>query len=615
MMNIFEAARLIKEAEIAKSAQASKTIAVALQSQPASVMPAKFNVFSIGAANTAPIAPATATIAVPAIQLNAEQQLAVNTFTCNTHGALIGYAGTGKTTTLKQALVGITASMEVEEHDCQHLSAIGLPHEALPFVMCAFTGMAVKAMKRAVGNDSGFQHHCFTIHKLLDYGPVEMECKPNATDIKNGANPFIPIIKRVMKPRRDSNNKLPFKILVIDEVSMLGVALFNELIAALPEDCRIYVIGDIAQLPPVFGSSVMPHLATAWPSVELTQIYRQKDGSMIDNANRIRRNEQPVQSDLFRMGAIAKEPLIAQSQLVKFITNEFTRGAYDPTSDIILCTNNVGPVGQEMLNILLRPVLNKSPHPVTNIGTMRAVKQFRIGDRVMNTKNNPDKGIYNGMLGWVVDIKVNYGMDSEARKLNPTDRNAQAAVSTKSLDDVLMAAMLEEAEAHQKADALAKKMNNMFEGGTRVIDTGDDDDQGTASRQATHQLIVKFDDLETPVTLHTSGELETTILAWCITVHKAQGSGFRNVYIVLHDTGGQLLTNELLYTAVTRCEQSVSVMTTKFAWNRALQAQRIKGKTLAEKMRNYLEVYGGKDDGALKNLRIPRNEHIAEENQ
>lgn len=608
-LNIFEAAKAIAAQRAANETAhlSSKQEATQAASSvdltpiaPVAVASNRATVFA-PAPKTTPALPVA-----PAIQLNAMQLKAVGTFRHNSHGALIGYAGTGKTTTLKEAVRQIVEHEPLLEHGCKHLAAISLPTEAPPFIMCAFTGMAVKAMRRAVGVNSEFAKHCFTIHKLLDYGPVEEMLPPSKNDLKNGWAYGVPKLKRVFKPRRDGLNKLPFKIIVIDEVSMLRVALFNQLVEALPDDCRIYIIGDIAQLPPVCGSSVMPPLVQHWPSIELTEIYRQKDGSMIDNANRIRAGQAPVQSDLFRIGGLDTDASIAQGTVINTVAADFASGRYDPVKDIILCTNNVGPVGQELLNVFLREKLNIGTSPIVNVGTMRGVKRYKLGDRVMTTKNDADLGTYNGMLGWVTDIRVSRNMHKEAWALNSYTTEADTINSAAQAD--LLSTVITEIEQEQEAVKAARKLDNfMTSGGATIIDDSDDDNEGTASRQATHQVTVMFDDLDTPVIFYTSGQLENLILAWAITVHKSQGSGFRNVYLVLHNTGGQLLVNELLYTAITRCEQAVTVMTTKYAWGKALTTQRIKGRTLAEKMQSFVENYGGRDDTALRDMRVPFN--------
>lgn len=614
-ISIFDIARKAQEASVAQAALAAKMVDTVLEETDTSLAASRpLPNQEPPLVALSPVAPPPVS-GLPTVVLNEKQRFTVDAFCANSHGALIGYAGTGKTTTVKQAIERITASMEPVQHDWAHLRDVGLPAKALPFVMCAFTGMAVKAMRRSVGVQSDFARHCFTIHKLLDYGPVEKEVMPSPADILKGAHPHIPIIKKMMLPRRNRLDPLTdLKIVVIDEVSMLSVSLWNELCEALPDDCRVYIIGDIAQLPPVFGSSVMPHLASAWPAVELTEIYRQKDGSMIDNANRIRAGQPPVTSDMFRMGAIDADATKAQSAVLKLITDEFNSGRYDPAQDCILCTNNVGPVGQEMLNVLLRERVNLSPDPVVTIGTMRSQKRFKVGDRVMNTKNNADLGIYNGMLGWVRAINVNPSMVSEAIKLNGTtmtsgeraaDRMAQ---NTADHNDLL--SVLQEMSAEQEKRRAQAALDREFGRVTLVDDT---DDDGTASRQATHSIVVEFDDSEELVVLGTSSQIENLIPAWAITVHKAQGSGFRHVYIVLHNAGGQLLTNELLYTAVTRCVETVTVLTTRYAWQKALNTQRISGRTLEEKLRSYLTQYGGRDDKALSELRVPRNQLLTKQ--
>lgn len=554
------------------------------------------------------------------VVLNEQQQSAIATAMTHKYSVLIGYAGTGKTTTVKRLVQTLTEKYnDPDAKDNQgykprivfpHLS--NLPPNALPFAMCAFTGLAVKQMRNAVTShqhdDYDYAGHCYTIHKLLDYGP-DMEEVWDETQQEYYS-------RKVMLPKRDRNNRLTgLKLLIIDEVSMLGENLAYELFQALPDDCKIVAVGDLAQLPPVFGRAVMPLMLQQWPVSELTKVYRQEEGSLIDNANRIRIGEKPHFNERFKALTVQREAKPAQREVITTIVQNFNTGVYDPKQDIILTPNNTGQLGQEKLNILLRSFLNKEGSKnLKAVRTMKRTLHFSIGDRVMCKKNNADKDIFNGMLGWIVDIKVAEGMRKFDTNGNEITNEAEAAIDI----NAAMLSILSDINAEQEKKKQFNEQTSllttsdamhMVPGFEQAASSNQDDDEGTSERKASHVITVAFDPIDKDaepliVDLWTSSEIENLILAWVITVHKAQGSGFRNVYVCLHESAGKLLRNELLYTAVTRCISSVKILTTKLAFNRCLNQFHIPGKSLQEKIHNYTVMEKNKQLVNPKHKRI-----------
>lgn len=561
-----------------------------------------------------------------AIKLNSKQLLAVTTAIENPYSNIIGYAGSGKTTAVLELVRQLIASGKIrrigEVQDVVNMSeAIGhlnLNANSHNFAMVAFTGLAVKALRKAVPNE--FKENCYTIHKLIDFGPVEVEVLPNDEEVKmRGLDPNIPITKRMFEPRKhggkcerycdkarryvkcgkheasanptETPNLLALDYVLIDEFSMLGMNLWGMLMEALPPHCRIVTIGDIAQLPPVMDNPVQPLALAQWPTTELTEIYRQKDGDMISNANAIRQCQQPVTGENFRILQIDTEESIAQQQALMFIEKEYKEGRYDPELDVLITPLNVGLTGQEMLNVLTRQFVNPN-HDTVEIKTMRGNKRLAVGDRVLCKKNDNEIGLYNGMLGWVSEISLNAGMGIHADNGGASD------------DDVFdVGAAMERMQQEQAAKKERDKVNAMF-GGSLVDDAssedgGDDNDEGTGKRKSSHAVHVQFDyEVEDDPTgtqhfhtLGSSSQLENLIPAWWITIHKSQGSGFRNVYILLHNKASIMLSNELLYTAVTRCVEKVTVMTTKYAWAKCLKQQKIKGATLQDKIQSSIDNY------------------------
>jgi len=470
--------------------------------------------------------------------LTDQQAMALENALRYQHSLLIGYAGTGKTFTAKAILERLSKEYEETNLGFEHLA---LPQAHFPIAICAYTGMAVSVLKDHTGNE--WAPYCYTIHKLINYAPELIETKPSKADIANGADPLVPIIKKIFTPHRNKACQLTgLRFLIVDEISMIPPNLWQELMDAIPSDCKILCIGDLAQLPPVMGSSIMPELAAEWPTVELTKVFRTKVSLIINNAHAIRQGKAPEKGEDFQILGISAKAHLAQQQIINFFNNAQD---YDHEQDIILTPLNGTPVGQEQLNQLLRKINNPSAK-VRIVKTMRNTKRFAIGDRVMTTKNDADLGIFNGQLGKIVSIV----------------RNAQSGFIA-------------------DEDHSSENLSISFD--TTAISAFSTDEDGTSERLASHSIEVLFDNGET-ISFSTSNQIENLQLAWAITVHKAQGSGFRHVYIILHNAHARLLNNEILYTAVTRAREKVTILATSYAIKKAITNQLIKGATLEEKL-------------------------------
>lgn len=565
------------------------------------------------------------------IILNTKQNLAISTCLENQFANIIGYAGSGKTTVVMRLIEKLIEfrvvytytewqqevgeayndnnpdpkhSTNIEVKPPQHLN---LNHNSLNFAMIAFTGLATKTLKKSVPNS--FKDHCYTIHKLLDVAPVDREVMPSKKDVKEkNLDPNIPIVKTFFEPRRDKYNKLPFKLIVIDEFSMVGAKLWQWLYDALPYDCRIITIGDLAQIPPVLDVAVQPIVLQKWPTVELTEVYRQKDGDMIDNANAIRQLKQPKIGPNFKLMKLDRDVKLAQRQALAFIKKSYENGSYDPNQDILITPMNTTEIGQEMLNVLTRPIVNaENKDSLTLIKTMRNHKSLAVGDRVMNIKNDNEAALFNGMLGWIKEININSGMASHHVTLG-----TEMGEFTFNSD-----ALVQELADKQKRQRARDKARRIFGESLDEVLTKDDEDkeEGTGIRKASHVLTTQFDyeeeddpsGLNSKHYLETSSQIENLIPAWWITIHKSQGSGFRNVFILLHNYASQMLCNELLYTAVTRCTDNVTILTTNYAWKKALTTQRIEGDNLQDKIDNFCNLF---DFEKYKDLKIPDSRKI-----
>lgn len=286
---------------------------------------------------------------------------------------LTGGPGTGKTTT-------INAILKLFESD------------GLDVTLAAPTGRAAKRMSEVTGREAK------TIHRLL-------ECEWDAND------------RAVFN--RNARNPLSSNAVIVDELSMVDISLFSSLLEALPLGCRLVMVGDSDQLPPVGAGNVLHDLIASGllPVVELKEIFRQAMESLIVmNAHRIVRGEMPElrrkDKDFF---FIQRASAYEAAGLVGELCSKRLPAAYgyDAFRDIqVLCPSRKGEAGTKNLNKLLQERLNP-PHKSKKEAVFRN-GALREGDKVMQIKNNYDivwtkgdengAGVFNGDIGIVTRI-------------------------------------------------------------------------------------------------------------------------------------------------------------------------------------------------------------------
>ena len=356
---------------------------------------------------------------------------------------LTGGPGTGKTTTL-DAIISILESYKQRV-------AIAAP-----------TGRAAKRITEVTGRDAK------TLHRLL-----EVKWGPN--DV-----PFF---------ERDERNPLECDALIVDELSMTDAVLFEALLRAVPNGCRLILVGDCDQLPSVGAGNVLSDLIRSQrvPVIQLTEVFRQAQTSaIVTNAHLIVEGKMPnlalKHSDFFFLESDNPNVVADTIEDLYFrrLPNAYN---YSPLTDIqVLCPGRKGVTGTRELNRRLQARMNP-PHRDRSEVRLPGVI-FREGDKVMQTRNNYDvpwknhltgeegTGIFNGDIGMI-----------------------------------------------RRIDHLSGQMEVRFE-----------------ERVATYEL----DDAQ---------QLEH---AYAVTVHKSQGSEFTAVIIPMCPTAPQLMYRSLLYTAVTR---------------------------------------------------------------
>lgn len=389
------------------------------------------------------------------IEFDAKQRKAIEIAVNKGSLILTGGPGTGKTTTVK----GIITLMQ---------------NRGLDVALAAPTGRAAKRMTELTGCEAK------TVHRLLE------------VEYKDGSD----------EPVFVHNHKNPLDVdaVIVDELSMVDIFLFDALLDALPLRARLIMVGDKDQLPPVGAGNVLSDMIKSGliPVVELDKIFRQAMQSLIvTNAHRVVKGEMPVttdngvDSDFFMMHETV--PISACRKIVDLVTRRLPAAySMDPVSDLqVLCPSKIGETGSQNINIMLQKQLNPPERGKNEIVSRGYI--LREGDKVMQIKNNYD-------IPWF-----------------KSDDNGMG----------------------------------VFNGDIGIL---------TRIDRAADIINVKFDDREAMYSVENVGELE---LAYAMTVHKSQGSEFDGVIIPVVATPQKLAYRNLFYTAVTRAKKLIVLVGTE----------------------------------------------------
>lgn len=405
------------------------------------------------------------------IVLSAEQEEAVLAAMRSGVQIITGGPGTGKTTIIRTLL-----------HMLDERKAVCL--------LAAPTGRAAKRMTEATGQEAK------TIHRLLEFQPATSEEETRQSFVRCEEYP------------------LEADMIIIDEVSMLDVQLFQHLLEAITPGTRLLLLGDKDQLPSVGAGNVLHDLIESGcaPVSTLTQIYRQAAKShIIVNAHRINEGESLViqnqDTDFFLMER--KDTSSALKTLVDVVGSRFPKFAKcSPIQDIqVLTPMKKGPLGTQNLNPVLQEALNPPSRSKNEAKLLQGI--FREGDKVMQIRNNYD-------LEWQVKNRFGYPLEEGKGVFN---------------GDVGRVSSIKEG-----------LLNVIFDGGREV----------SYDYAATAQLE----------------------LAYAITIHKSQGTQSPVIVMPLVSGPEVLFTRNLLYTGVTRAERYVVLIGDSACIGRMIQNHR-----------------------------------------
>ena len=296
------------------------------------------------------------------IVLTAKQREAVQMAYSRKVSILTGGPGTGKSTSLRALLMV-------------------LRKRRARVALAAPTGRAAKRLTEATGAAT---MPAKTLHRLLEFVPHDSSYL------------------------RNEDNPLPYDFVIVDEVSMIDILLFYHLLKALPPTAHLFLVGDADQLPSVGPGNVLRDLlrSEAIPCVRLTDLFRQAAASqIIVNAHRINAGQVPAlkpepQSDFYFLAE--EDPMRVQQRVLDYVQNRIPRHYHlNPLSEIqVLAPMYKGVVGVSLLNEELQARLNPATDGMLEWGG----HTLRRGDKVMQIRNDYDKGVFNGDVGWIRQI-------------------------------------------------------------------------------------------------------------------------------------------------------------------------------------------------------------------
>jgi exodeoxyribonuclease V alpha subunit len=496
------------------------------------------------------------------ITYNAKQQEFINAVSAGEDVVLIGAAGTGKTTCMRGAVLKL-----IETGKIGAIAPFG--HKHLPggtpgIVISAYTRRAVNNIRKNVSED--VKPNCITIHKLLEYEPV----------IYYDFDPITgkEIKKMIFEPKRDRARPISSTVRAIayEEASMLGLDLYDKTGLALPHKPQEIFLGDIQQLPPIFGPAILGFKLQKLRVVELTEVYRQAlESPILRLAHRILSGV-PIPVEEYKEWHFEGQlkihpwkkkisPTGATSTIANFFATAVDSNKYNPAEDIILMPFNKSFGTIEVNRHIATHLSWKRDALVHEIVAGYNKHYFAVGDKVMYEKNDAviikieTNPAYSGAQYQPASINLNYWGHRVGTKAEP------GYASIGDVDDI---------------DFVLSQV------------AGEKEDR---VRQCSHQLTLRLSDAEVDVVLDTASAVNNLALGYAISIHKAQGSEWEKVFLIFHQSHNIMLQREMLYTAVTRAKKDLYIICEPETFTQGIEKQRIKGNTLAEKAEYFKGKY------------------------
>lgn len=498
------------------------------------------------------------------ITYNKEQQSFIDLATTGKSCVLVGAAGTGKTTCTKGAVLsliqsGLAGTYNDESHKTLTAGTPGI-------VLVSFTRRAVSNIRRQMPLD--LYNNCLTIHKLLEYEPVYSTVYDEVLGKDRTKVEFLPA-RTEMRPLSETIHTV-----IIDESSMVSGSpfdsdfflLFNRLKAALPHNPQYIFLGDIQQLPPVFGSAILGYKMLELPTIELTQVYRQAlESPIIRLAHRILSgNAIPVEEypEWKVEGKLTlhnwKKKIKADDALATiglFFTKAVDSKLFNPEEDIILIPFNKACGTDELNKMIANHIARTNGKMTYEIVAGFNKYYFSEGDKVLIDKED-------AIISRIVPNETYAGKPYQepSTYLDYWGHNSEGYSKHSVMTD-------------EQIDNILFNMNSDDEERVKV---------------ASHTIYYRRYNADKTLNsyefeISTASEINSMILAYALTVHKSQGSEWRKVFCVFHQSHATMVSRELLYTAVTRAKEELYVICEPETFTNGIRSQRIRGNTLAEK--------------------------------
>jgi ATP-dependent exoDNAse (exonuclease V) alpha subunit len=513
------------------------------------------------------------------IHLNKEQLEAVELVRAGKSLVITGAAGTGKTTTVRAILAALTSSGRVPplQEDTKWLRQ-GSPGA----VSIAYTRRAVANIAKAMPPD--MKDNCLTYHALVEYAPERYTVFDDTTGMEKETMRFV--------AQRNAYNPLPASLvtIIIEEGGMFSTDFYAELLIALPDPDAVQFIflGDLFQLPPVYGASILGFKLNELPVVELTHVYRQAlESPIIRLAHHVKDGKFIPDSKFHEWnypGELTIHPWKKQlpdyaaiKAVAAFLNSSIDEGVLDPDNDIILTPYNKN-FGTLELNKLIANHLGKKRGAIVHEVIAGFEKVYlAVGDKVMYNKND----------GIITAIARNTDYSGKRPK------QASATLDRWGTEQNFLKGTEAKTEEEQREEEEFEMLNI-----EAILAMHVDDAVKDRKQVASHTITIRMLGSGQDVDIDTAGEINKLLLGYALTVHKSQGSEWRKVYLILHKSQNTMISRELLYTAITRAREELYIICDPDHFIKGVVNQRIKGTTLLEKAK----FFAGKQEDREREL-------------
>lgn len=546
--------------------------------------------------------------------LNERQRAAVNMEAQGISFCVTGAAGTGKTTIQRMI---VRQSLEAGrigklQDTCQHKL---LRQDGPSVLIVSYTNVATNNIKSTLPAE--LADHCMTIHKALQYAPENMTTEVvdeqgMETGEERTTMRFVPTYGA--EPTTDGGsglglgNLLPhFDLVIVEEAGTVPVYLYKTLRSALPypERTRWIFLGDIEQLEPAFGDGILGYMMIALPYVRLTEVYRNV-GLVTKFAHRIltgreipdveligwNKEDESGKLEFRQFKKIGTTPEQATATIGMYFEREAKEGRFNPDNTMVLLPWNKHLGSIEIGRYIAQGFQQQDWKVVHEVRAGRSILHLCVGDRVFINKTYYE----------IVDIKPTKSyMGTRPRPASRLMDRWGRMIS--GAPDWVLALEKDWIDSYGASEVEFDLQDTDLEADLSILDMNEEQLKESRSK-ASHTIeCVRVNTLnntdevaEKPKYFFSGvGDLNNMQFSYALTGHKAQGSEWENVYVVMHVSHATTLKREWLYTACTRARRNLTVMydgqksagSTRSTFKAGVVKQGIPGATLDQKLQYF----------------------------